>query len=60
MINIAARGKKSTRIDPYDVVTGDVIGEGGFGIVYRGTYKNAFDVAVKKVNWKSLYLCTSN
>lgn len=49
IINLVASGKKSTRINPYDLVIGDVIGEGSFGVVYRGIYKNAFDVAIKKV-----------
>lgn len=48
-----AKGKSSTRINPYDLLIGDVAGEGSFGVVYRGIYKNAFDVAVKKVNRNS-------
>lgn len=49
IINLVASGKKSTRINPYDLLLGDVVGEGSFGIVYRGIYKNTYDVAVKKV-----------
>ena len=47
-----ASGKKSTRINPYDLMVGDVIGKGSFGIVYRGVYKKSFDVAIKKVSFK--------
>ena len=49
IVNLSAHGKQSTRIDPYDLAIGDVVGQGSFGVVYRGLYKNTYDVAVKKV-----------
>ena len=49
-----ASGKKSTRINPYDLKIGEVVGEGSFGVVFRGLYKDTYEVAVKKVNEKSL------
>ena len=49
LINIVTHGKQSTRIDPYDLTIGDAVGEGSFGVVYRGLYKNTYDVAIKKV-----------
>ena len=55
LINIVAHGKQSTRIDPYDLAIGDVVGEGSFGVVYRGLYKNTYDVAVKKVFFTCIF-----
>lgn len=48
-IKFVASGKKSTRINPYDLKIGEVVGEGSFGVVYRGIYQGKFDVAIKKV-----------
>lgn len=52
-INISAQGKPSKRINPDDLLAGDVIGEGSFGIVYRGIYKNTYNVVIKKVSFKT-------
>lgn len=49
MVHLVASGKKSTRINPYDIDMGTVVGEGSFGIVYCGVYKKKYDVAIKKV-----------
>lgn len=55
MVRLVAKGKASTRIDPYDLEFGDVAGEGSFGVVYRGVYKKSFNVAIKKVNKRKNY-----
>ena len=49
IINLVASGKQSKRIDPDDLMIGDIVGEGSFGTVYRGMYKGMYDVAIKKV-----------
>ena len=46
---MAATGKQSNRINPDDLIIGDIVGEGTFGTVYRGMYKEMYDVAIKKV-----------
>lgn len=59
IINLVASGKKSTRINPYDLTMGDVVGEGSFGVVHRGVYKNTYNVAIKKVYFISVlfFIC---
>ena len=59
VINLVAHGKQSSRIDPYDLFMGDVVGEGSFGIVYRGLYKNKYDVVIKKVLCKVCQIALS-
>ena len=49
IINLVASGKQSKRINPDDLMIGDIVGEGSFGTVYRGMYKGMYDVAIKKV-----------
>ena len=56
IVSLATRGKQSTRLDPYDVVVGDPIGEGSCGVVYRGLYKNQYNVAIKMVKRRILLL----
>lgn len=56
-IKFVASGRKSTRINPYDLKIGEVIGEGSFGVVYRGIYQERNDVAVKKVKKNARECC---
>ncbi|ELP93407.1 protein serine/threonine kinase, putative [Entamoeba invadens IP1] len=47
-ISIKAFTMLSTRLDPSELLECKKIGEGSFGIVYRGKYRNS-DVAIKKM-----------
>eukprot|EP00727_Mastigamoeba_balamuthi_P009715 m51a1_g5366 putative protein serine threonine (780) ;mRNA; r:516582-519978 len=47
-VGLAVRGKLSTRIDYDELVFGDVVGEGNFGTVYRGTWRGS-EVAIKQI-----------
>ncbi|ELP84568.1 protein serine/threonine kinase, putative [Entamoeba invadens IP1] len=45
---IKAETVMSTRLDPKDLVDIEQVGEGGFGVVFKGTYKEKL-VAIKKM-----------
>ncbi|ELP83811.1 protein kinase domain containing protein, partial [Entamoeba invadens IP1] len=53
-LTITATSKLTTRLDPDELQEDNILGEGSFGIVYKGKYRNN-DVVIKKMK-----LCNNN